>query len=70
MADKQRAYPVWVYIGGVLLVYGVLLVGGGVFQLWHAPQTVLAQYHATLWAGLVLPVVGALYLAIYGPWER
>jgi hypothetical protein len=63
MADKQHAFPGWVYIGGVLLV------GGGVFQLWQAPQTVLAQYHATLWAGLVLTAVGALSLAIYGPWE-
>jgi hypothetical protein len=63
----QRTFEVWFYIGVVLTVYGVLLVGGGIYQWVHPPPTVLASKHATFWAGLLLLVIGIGYTLVYWP---
>ena len=59
--------PVWFYIGVLLLVYGVILLGAGLFQLFHPPHTVLANYHATLWGGVVLLLIGGGYTVAFWP---
>lgn len=67
---KGSSLNVWLYIGGLLAIYGVLLIGGGIVQWIHPPGTVLEQYHATFWAGIVLLFVGGLYVALQGPFRR
>ena len=61
---------VWLYIGALLLIYGILLLGAGVYQLWHPPRTVLAHYHPTLWGGSALLLLGTVYVAVYWPRAR
>jgi asparagine N-glycosylation enzyme membrane subunit Stt3 len=63
----QSEFSVWFYIGGLLLVYGFLLLAAGIYQLSHPPTTVLASYHPTLWGGVVLLFLGALYTFIFWP---
>lgn len=63
----HRTFQVWFYIGAVLGLYGILLTSAGVYQWTHPPATVLAKYHATFWAGVVLSVVGGSYLLAYWP---
>jgi len=63
----QTEFSVWFYIGALLLVYGFLLLAAGIYQLSHPPTTVLAEYHATLWGGVVLLLLGALYTFIFWP---
>ncbi len=60
-------FSVWFYTGALLLIYGVLLLGAGVYQLWYPPHTVLARYHPTLWGGAILLLLGAIYVAFYWP---
>ena len=62
---KTRSIGVWTYIGMLLVLYGVMLTGGGIYQIIHPPDTVLAQYHATFWAGIALLVVGGAYVSRY-----
>lgn len=63
----SSGFSVWFYTGVLLLIYGMLLLGAGVYQLWHPPHTVLAHYHPTLWGGSVLLLLGAVYVAVYWP---
>ncbi|MHB8735613.1 MAG: hypothetical protein ACYC6M_09955 [Terriglobales bacterium] len=67
---RKPALPIWFFIGWLLLVYGILLVGGGLYQLQHPPDTVLARLHATLWAGGVLTAMGLLYVILYRPGRK
>ncbi len=61
---------VWFYIGALLLIYGILLLGAGFYQLSHPPRTVLANYHPTLWGGSALLLLGTIYVAVYWPRAR
>ncbi len=64
---RTQPLEVWFYIGALLTVYGVLLTGAGVYQWLYPPATVLAAYQATFWAGVLLCMVGGVYVAIYRP---
>lgn len=64
---ERRSLEFWFYIGLLLTLYGVLLLGGGVYQWFHPPATVLAGKHATFWAGLILCMVGGAYTVAYWP---
>ena len=66
MSEKQ-SLPIWLFIGLLLLVYGILCLGAGVEQLSHPPATVLADMHATLWGGVVLTLLGGGYVLAYWP---
>lgn len=73
MSSEKRTdrseLPVWLYIGVLLFVYGVLLSAAGLYQLSHPPDTVLARYHPTLWGGAVLLVLGGCYTVAFRPRE-
>ena len=63
----RRNIQVWFYIGAVLGLYGIMLTAAGVYQWIHPPTTMLAGYHATFWAGIVLLIVGGIYTVAYWP---
>ena len=58
---------VWFYIGLLLLTYGIIIFGAGVYQIHHRPPTILARYNATLWGGLILILLGGLYVCSFWP---
>ncbi|MBV8705548.1 MAG: hypothetical protein JO182_30515 [Acidobacteriaceae bacterium] len=66
-SGKSSHLSVWFYTGTLLLIYGVLLLGTGIYQLRNPPQTVLASYHPTLWGGCVLLLLGTVYVVVYWP---
>ncbi len=66
----RRTFEVWFYIGAMLVFYGVLLTAAGTYQWTHPPATVLANKHATLWAGVILLAVGGIYTIGYWPKRR
>ncbi len=66
----RRMFEVWFYIGSVLGLYGLLLTAAGAYQWMHPPATVLAARHATLWAGVLLLLVGGGYIHRYWPKAR
>lgn len=66
----RRNFEVWFYIGLLLGLYGIMLISAGVYQWIHPPATVLAEYHVTFWAGVMLLVVGAVYSLTYWPRVR
>ncbi len=60
---------IWFFIGALLLVYGVLITGAGIYDLVspsdHEP--VLANLHAAIWWGALLILLGAFYVIRFRP---
>jgi FtsH-binding integral membrane protein len=63
----HRMLPVWFFIGVLLLVYGVIVLAASLTPAGRHPHVVLAQYHAGLWGGLVLVLMGGGYTFRYWP---
>jgi hypothetical protein len=65
---SKHYIPIWFFIGSLLLVYGVLILGAGIYQIYVplAQPTVLAELRAGIWWGVLLIVLGGAYC--YGFW--
>ena len=63
--------PIWFFIGLLLLAYGLIITASGAYQYCYPPpeeaRVALFQYHADLWWGLLLTVIGATYTARFRP---
>lgn len=60
---------IWFFIGALLLVYGILILGAGIYDLFKPPEhpVVLAQLHAGIWWGALLIVLGGFYTFRFRP---
>ena len=62
---------IWFFIGALLLVYGILILGAGLYERAVPPEhpVVLANLHAGIWWGALLIVLGAFYAIRFSPWR-
>jgi hypothetical protein len=67
--EDEHQIPIWLFIGGVLTVYGVLILGAGVYGLFSPPDVKLYSLHADLWWGVLLTIVGSGYVWKFWPWR-
>jgi hypothetical protein len=67
MSEKHHIVPVWFFVGVLLLVYGVMIFISGLVEWSHPPGTVLAELHAPVWWGMLLFVLGSVYVWIFRP---
>lgn len=60
---SDTGISIWFFIGSLLTIYGVLILGYGLYSLVSPPAqpTVLAELHADVWWGGVLLVLGLVY---------
>lgn len=65
--ERRHMLPVWFFVGVILLIYGVLIFSTGVYELSHPPSTVLAELHPAVWWGLMLAVIGGVYVYLFRP---
>jgi hypothetical protein len=67
--DEQKQIPIWFFIGTLLLIYGVIITGVGVYYcIFPAPQGLAMQdYHPDLWWGILLLAIGGFYTFHYFP---
>lgn len=72
--EEHGRIPIWFFIGGLLVLYGLLIFGVGIYQLAVPPPTEarvkLFEYHADIWWGLVMVVVGGVYVVRFWPRHR
>ena len=61
--SEEKRISIWFFIGMLLLVYGLLILGAAIHDLLVPPaqQPVLAGLHAGIWWGALLAIVGGLY---------
>jgi hypothetical protein len=69
MHDNKKQIPIWFFIGGLLAIYGLLILGTGIYNLVYPPQhpVVLAHLHVDIWWSILLLAVGLLYVIKYRP---
>jgi len=68
--SKPRGHhmiPVWFFVGVLLLIYGLIILGTGIYEFSSPPPTVLASTHPALWWGALLTVIGGIYVYLYMP---
>jgi hypothetical protein len=60
---------IWFFIGVLLLAYGALICGAGVYELSNPPEhpVVRADLHAGIWWGALLLVLGGIYTVRFRP---
>lgn len=59
---EAEPLAIWFFVGMILLVYGLIVVGAGLFSAPRA--TVLAQLRPGLWWGGITAVAGVVFLLI------
>ena len=66
---KGGGISIWFFVGVSLLVNGVLILGAGLWEFIHPPANpvVLFQYHANVWWGAVLLMLGIFYSLRFSP---
>jgi hypothetical protein len=71
MSSEQKEIPIWFFIGSLVLAYGIIILGTGLYHLVSPPPhpVMLANLHADLWWGILLIVVGLIYGIKYCPFK-
>lgn len=60
---------IWFFIGIALTVNGALILGAGIWEVFHPPANpvVLFNLHANVWWGGVLLIGGLFYCIYFAP---
>ncbi len=66
---RELQIPIWFFIGALLGIYGLLILGSGLYALFRPPerQVALSYLHADIWWGLLLLVLGTIYVIRFRP---
>lgn len=67
MKSNKSMLPVWFFIGILLTIYGLITLVTALTELSHPPGTALSQYHAGIWVGIILILIGAFYTFRFRP---
>jgi hypothetical protein len=71
MEMHKGGISIWFFIGISLLVNGVMITSAGISQIINPPapdkRVVLFQYHANVWWGALLLILGLVYCIKYYP---
>jgi hypothetical protein len=62
--------PIWFFIGVLLVAYGAMIFGYGVYE-WHSgvypPLVQLTNLHTPVWWGALLVALGVFYVVKFYP---
>ena len=64
---QHHMIPVWFFVGVILLIYGVIILGTGIYEYSSPPPTVLGNTHPAIWWGGLLTIIGGIYTYIHFP---
>ena len=69
MSEHHEAISVWFFIGVLLVIFGALILGNGLYELKvpSQPPVVLAELHAPIWWGALLLTAGLFYSIKFKP---
>src|SRR5450759_624400 len=66
---RKGMVSIWFFIGALLLLYGILITGAGLYELSNPPAhpVVHAELHAGIWWGAILLILGIFYSVKFRP---
>jgi hypothetical protein len=66
---KQNPFSIWFIIGLLLFLYGLMILGAGIYIYLYPPAhpVVLNHLHAGIWWGILLIVMGVFYTIRFKP---
>jgi len=66
---RDQTIPIWFFIGGLLTIYGALVLGAGIYDVIRpaASPVVLSGLHLAIWWGIGMLALGLTYLIRYRP---
>ena len=69
---EKHSISIWFFIGLILVLYGILIFGASVYNLFVPPAhpVVLYRLHSGVWWGALLIVMGAVYLWKFSPRKK
>ena len=70
--DKTGQIPIWFFLGVLLLIYGLLITGVGIFHLFFPPAqpVALSELHPDIWWGGFLLILGCVYSIKHSPFRK
>ena len=69
-SEEHHMIPVWFFVGGLLLIYGILILIQGVVEWSSPPDTVLSNLHPTVWWSFLLIILGAIFCFKHFPRKK
>jgi hypothetical protein len=66
----ENGISIWFFIGSLLTVYGVLILGADLLGVQEAQKVVLSELRAGLWWGALLLALGLIYAWKFRPGKR
>ena len=68
--DGKQMISIWIFVGFLLIAYGALIMGQGMWELFVPPAkpVVLAGLRAGIWWGSVILVLGAVFVGANSKW--
>jgi hypothetical protein len=66
---QKHFIPVWFFIGLLLSLYGALILGRGVYELFVPPVNTVAMshLHIDIWWGAGMLLFGLIYVICFRP---
>jgi hypothetical protein len=69
MSIEKHFISIWFFIGSLLVVYGVLILGAGIYE-WISPtatDVVMSNLHVDVWWGAGMLIFGLIYVIRFWP---
>jgi hypothetical protein len=79
--QTERQVPIWFFVGGTLLIYGLIILATGLVALAN-PSAVQIELHkshpnaswfflhADVWWGAMMTIIGVVYCLCFHPWRK
>jgi hypothetical protein len=67
--EEKHTISIWFFIGIELVIYGLLIFGAGIYELFVPPASpvVLYKLHSGIWWGAILLAAGIVYCLKFRP---
>jgi hypothetical protein len=68
--DGKQMISIWIFIGLLLIAYGALIMGQGMWELFVPPAkpVVLGELRASIWWGSLILILGAVFVGTNSKW--
>jgi hypothetical protein len=63
----RESLSIWFFSGILLLAYGLLILGTGIYELSHPAHLALSYLHPAIWWGAMMTALGLFYTVKFRP---